>query len=410
MYKIAIALFAGVLLLAPGAGYSAHESGGPAADDPAWSPDGNSIAFDANVAGSYDVYMARPSGGAPRRLTTHRADDGLPAWSPDGRRIAFVSDREGNFELYVMNADGSGERRLTRSPADEFSPAWSPDGTQIAVATDRDSGRRDDLLQIYVMAADGSAARPVTPVERKTLQFQPAWSPDGTMLAFSVISMRADEPRARIDVVSLDGTGRRTVRVGGLDPDWSPDGSRIAFTDVRDHAEIRVLALDASEDRRVSPPGIAASSPVWSPDGTEIAFTQNLGRRGSQIYRVPAAGGEAVAVTDLVIARASTGARCTVVGTPGRDTLTGTPGRDVICGLGGDDVLRGGGGDDVLDGGPGNDTLVGGGGGDLLSGGPGRDDLRARDGRVDRVDGGAGRDRGDADRNDRVRNVEALTR
>jgi Tol biopolymer transport system component len=59
-----------------------------------------------------------------RRLTRNESFDGDPAWSPDGQRIAFISDRDGNDEIYVMNADGSGQQRLTRTPEDESFPAW----------------------------------------------------------------------------------------------------------------------------------------------------------------------------------------------------------------------------------------------------------------------------------------------
>jgi Tol biopolymer transport system component len=63
-------------------------------------------------------------------LTRNPAFEADPAWSPDGRSIAFRSTRDGNPEIYVMNADGSGQRNLTRSPADEGWIAWSPGQTR----------------------------------------------------------------------------------------------------------------------------------------------------------------------------------------------------------------------------------------------------------------------------------------
>jgi hypothetical protein len=118
------------------------------------------------------------------------------------------------------------------------------------------------------------------------------------------------------------------------------------------------------------------------------------------------------------------GSACTVSGTPSDDVLRGTAGNDVICGRGGDDRIRGGGGhdrilgergDDVLDGqagrdhlvsGPGNDVLTGGDGNDELFGGRGGDLLRARDGLLDEVDGGSGRDRARIDAGDLRRSIE----
>ena len=96
-------------------------------------------------------------GSNQRRLTQNPADDADPAWSPDGQRIAFYSNRDGTFDIYVMNADGSHQRRLTRHFADDSDPAWSPDGHTMAFATNRDGNS-----EIYVMNSDGSRQRRLT--------------------------------------------------------------------------------------------------------------------------------------------------------------------------------------------------------------------------------------------------------
>src|SRR5215213_7421186 len=100
-----------------------------------------------------DIFLTSVDGTEQRRLTqTPENLDGMPAWSPDGQRLAFVPDRDGgNWELYVMDPDGTGQRRLTNSPEDEASAAWSPDGEKIALATDPTGDPT-----IWVMAADGS--------------------------------------------------------------------------------------------------------------------------------------------------------------------------------------------------------------------------------------------------------------
>jgi len=67
-----------------------------------------------------------PDGSGLTRLTDHLAEDGVPAWSSDGNRIAFMSYRDANLEIYVMNADGSGQTRLTDHPDEDAGPAWSP--------------------------------------------------------------------------------------------------------------------------------------------------------------------------------------------------------------------------------------------------------------------------------------------
>jgi TolB protein len=194
--------------------------------DPAWSPDGGRIAF-TRSRGSWskrctsscdDVYVMNADGSAPRNLTPGVASGQTPVWSPDGRTIAFQSDpdRDGNSEVYLVNADGSGQRRLTRTPADESwswsPPAWSPDGRRIAFASQ--SG-------IYVMNADGTRQR------RLTEGSEPVWSPDGRTIVFQSAYPLGLGVGSGIYVVNTDGSGQRqlTHRPGGwFDwlPAWSP--------------------------------------------------------------------------------------------------------------------------------------------------------------------------------------------
>jgi Tol biopolymer transport system component len=92
-------------------------------------------------------------GTAQTRLSDGTADDSDPAWSPDGNRIAFRSDRAGNGDIYVMRADGTGVTLLTNNARE---PAWSPDGSRIAFT--RPGGNWD----IYVMNANGTGLIRVT--------------------------------------------------------------------------------------------------------------------------------------------------------------------------------------------------------------------------------------------------------
>ena len=156
----------------------------PAVDfGPAWSPDGQKIAFrsnrdDPNPAAcspcNFEIYVMNADGSAVQRLTNDPDFVFRPTWSPDGQKIAFTSDRDGNFEVYVMNADGSAPQRLTDNPAADTSPDWSPDGQKVAFASDRD-GDRDGNPEIYIMNADGSAQTRIT--DNPANDADPVWQP-----------------------------------------------------------------------------------------------------------------------------------------------------------------------------------------------------------------------------------------
>jgi TolB protein len=139
---------------------------------PAWSPDGEWIAFTSTREDNQEIHVCRPDGKEINRLTSDPAIDAHPTWSPDSKRIVFATSRWGGTELAVMNADGSGLARLTESRGLDDYPAWSPDGRRIAFTSNREGN-----LEIYTIDADGK--NPLNETQHPAIDNFPAWTPDG---------------------------------------------------------------------------------------------------------------------------------------------------------------------------------------------------------------------------------------
>jgi Tol biopolymer transport system component len=213
----------------------------------------------------------------------------------DGR-IVFYSERDGNAEIYTMNPDGSDPRRLTFNQFEDSAPAWSPDGSQIAFISDRDDPHPgacfpDCFTQIYVMDADGSDEHRL--IESEFPMQHPDWHPDGTRLSFdSERDFQAD-----IYVVNADGRGLQRLIEDGFWADWSPDGTQIAFASKRDgNVEIYVADADGRNQRRLTDNSRLDYFPAWSPDGRRIAFAALEQQR---IYVMNADGSDEQPLADL---------------------------------------------------------------------------------------------------------------
>ena len=219
--------------------------------------------------------------------------------------IAFASDRSGAFNIFTMSIDGSGVTQLTHDAAPDFStlPAWSPDGSKIAFASNRN--RSSTGLDIWVMNADGSSPTRLTNTAGQNARA--AWSHDGTKIAFSSTRDTGVLDKAEIWVMNADGSGQHALTTDGAfanTPSWSPDDSKIVFQSNRDGTDqLYVMNADGTAITRLTNGAWADQDPSWSPDGTLIAFHSNrdgaapLDETDFEIYVVNADGSSPTRLT-----------------------------------------------------------------------------------------------------------------
>ena len=230
------------------------------------------------------------------RLTHNNSTETNPVWSPRGDKIAFECLSDGRRGIWpfsgystpntnrqvknwtistysypsnicVMNADGSGRIQLTDDENEDHEPAWSPDGSRLAFWSSR---ARNTYIQ--VVNADGSGQISLADGA------SPAWSPDGRKIAFSSGSYGSNS----IYVMNADGSDARPITQDAFDADrpaWSPDGSKLAFTSYRKHgedAQTYVVDADGSNITPISDELGYHYEPIWSPDGKRITYISHL--------------------------------------------------------------------------------------------------------------------------------------
>jgi Tol biopolymer transport system component len=238
-------------------------------NEPAWSPDGSSIAFSSSPPGSIrdDLWVTPSEVGAGIQLTdTPGEDETVPSWSPDGSQIIYGISANPDFGLLVIPATGGDPDTLTWSTSVEGMPSWSPDGSTIAFLSHR-SGNAD----IWTIPATGG--EPVQITDDQAFDISPVWSPDGSLIAFS--SNRAG---GSFDIWVVPPAGGTATQITSgiaddVQPCWSPDGSRIAFTSDRSgNFDVWVVAATGGTSVQITTHPGEDTAPCWSPDGTEIIF------------------------------------------------------------------------------------------------------------------------------------------
>jgi Tol biopolymer transport system component len=226
---------------------------------PAVSLAGQRLAYTQQVYNTniWRLPLADPtrSAGPPERLVSSSRLQRYPAFSPDGNRVAFESTRSGALEIWICAADGSDPVQLTSFGGPlTGSPQWSPNGAQIVF----DSRATGDSA-LYVVGPEGGPPRRLDTGMGESST--PAWSRDGRFIYFSAsVGTTQQVFRRRAE----GGPATQITQRGGFYPHPSPDGRRVFYALDTDRSEIWSASVDGGDEQRVS--GVPARSPKWRQD------------------------------------------------------------------------------------------------------------------------------------------------
>ena len=224
---------------------------------PAWSPEGNRLAYVSFEERNSAVYVQDVRSGQRQKVVSGVGINSAPAFSPDGRRLAVTRSQDGNPDIYVVDIASGQQTRVTTSEAIDTEASWAPDGSAIAFTSDRSGGP-----QIYRVAPSGGEARRVT-FNLGNYNARASYSPDGRQLV-----MVNGGGGYRIMLFDLKaGTGRRLTD-SNLDesPSFAPNGSMIIYATMAGRStELAAVSVDGSIKHRLALQQGAVREPAWGP-------------------------------------------------------------------------------------------------------------------------------------------------
>ena len=244
---------------------------------PAWSPDGSRLVFISpcqrradfieNAYSDTSLFTVNVDGTGLKQLTNVPGADFEPAWSPDGNRIAFTSIRDGNKQIYVLEIDSMAVTRLTTPDVniENSQPAWSPDGKQVAYMV-----KRVGTHQVWVMSDTGQEHVQIVRSGQVLWDYAPAWSADGKVILFN--QRRGDSAAPRPWLMSIQFAESETAARLNFptpieDVEFSPDGLWLVYEgmDNQGNRDIYFMTIAGGNRTRLTNDEAVDFDPAWRP-------------------------------------------------------------------------------------------------------------------------------------------------